>query len=237
MSAIPGPSRNAAERRFYTAGALVALLVAFAGFARTYYLKGSFGTPSLSPVLHAHGLVMTAWFTLFVVQARLVAAGRTDLHRQLGMAGALVAVLIVVLGASVAIDGARGGLSPGLPPLVFLAVPLGMLVVFATLVGAAIALRRRSDWHKRLMLLATLSLLTPALARIAIDGLGVKSPPVFFAMTDVIVLAWVAWDTVRNRRLHPAFLWGTLFLLASQPLRIAIGHTAAWQQFAAWLTA
>lgn len=237
MSAIPGSSRHASERRLYTAGALVAALVAFAGFARTYYLKGSFGTPVLSPVLHAHGLVMTLWFVLFVAQARLVAAGRTDLHRRLGTAGAVVAALVVILGTVVAIDGARGGLSPGLPPLVFLAIPLGMLAVFATLVGAAIALRRRPDWHKRLMLLATLGLLTPALARIVVDYLGLKSPPIFFALTDVIVIAWVAWDTIRNRRLHPAFLWGTLFFLASQPLRIAIAHTEAWQRFAAWLIA
>jgi hypothetical protein len=68
------------------------------------------------------------------------------------------------------------------------------------------------------------------------DFLGLKSPPMFFALTDAIVIAWVAWDTVRNRRLHPAFLWGTLFVLASQPLRLAIAHTAAWQRFAAWLT-
>ena len=237
MSAISGTSRNAGDRSLYTAGALLAALVAFAGFARTYYLKGSFDTPALSPVLHAHGLVMSLWFLLFIAQARLVAAGRTDLHRKLGVAGVLVAVLVVVLGTVVAIDGARGGLSPGLPPLVFLAIPLGMLVVFAALVGAAIALRRRSDWHKRLMLLATLGLLTPALARLAVDVLGLKSPPLFFALNDGIVIAWVAWDTVRNRRLHPAFLWGTLFFLASQPLRIAIAHTEAWQRFAAWLIA
>jgi hypothetical protein len=236
MSALPATSRGAGERRLYTAAALVAALVVFAGFARTYYLKGAFGTPALSPILHAHGLAMTLWVVLFIAQTRLVAAGRTDLHRKLGVAGVFVALLVIVLGALVAIDGARGGLSPGLPPLVFLAVPLGMLVVFAALLLAAIALRRRSDWHKRLMLLATLSLLTPALARLAVDGFGIKSPPIFFALTDVIVLAWVAWDTVRNRRLHPAFLWGTLFLFASQPLRIAIAHTAAWQQFAAWLT-
>lgn len=235
MSATPGTSRSAGERRLYTAGAVLAAVIAFTGFARTYYLKGSFGTPDLSPVLHAHGLVMTLWFVLFVVQARLVAAGRTGLHRQLGVAGVIVAILIVALGSVIAVDGARGGLSPGLPPLVFLAIPLGMLVVFTVLVGAAILLRRRSDWHKRLMLLATLGLLTPALARLSIHGLGIESPPLFFALTDAIVIAWVAWDTVRNRRLHPAFLWGTLFFLASQPLRIAIGHTEAWQRFAAWL--
>ena len=235
MSATPGTARSLGERRLYTAGAILAALVAFAGFARTYYLKGSFGSPDLSPILHAHGLVMTLWFVLFIAQARLVAAGRTDVHRKLGMAGVVVAILVVVLGSVIAVDGARGGLSPGLPPLVFLAIPLGMLVVFAALVGAAIVLRRRSDWHKRLMLLATLGLITPAIARLSIHVLGIESPPLFFAATDAIVIAWVAWDTVRNRRLHPAFLWGTLFFLASQPLRIAIGHTDAWQRFAAWL--
>lgn len=237
MAAIPVVPGRTRERRLYTAGAIAAVLVVFAGFARTYYLKGAFGTPELPPLMHAHGIAMTLWVALFVAQTRLVAAGRTDLHRKLGMAGLVVAAAVVILGAKVAIEGARGGLSPGLPPLVFLAVPLGMLAVFVPLVAAAIALRRRSDWHKRLMLLATLTLLTPAIARLVIDVLALKSPPLFFAFNDAIVLAFVGWDTVRSRRLHPAFLWGTLFFLASQPLRIVIGHTEAWQRFAAWLIA
>lgn len=237
MAAIPVVTGRTRERRLYTAGAIAAVLVVFAGFARTYYLKGAFGTPELPPLMHAHGIAMTLWVALFVAQTRLVAAGRTDLHRKLGVAGLVVAAAVVILGAKVAIEGARGGLSPGLPPLVFLAVPLGMLAVFVPLVAAAIALRRRSDWHKRLMLLATLTLLTPAIARLVIDVLGLESPPLFFAFNDAIVLAFVGWDTVRNRRLHPAFLWGTLYFLASQPLRIAIGHTEAWQRFAAWLIA
>src|SRR5260221_933804 len=86
------------ERTFYTWAAVVAALVVFAGFARTYYLKGAFGTPDLSTLKHLHGFVMTAWFTLFLVQVRLVATGRTRIHRKLGVAGAVVRLPLLVLG-------------------------------------------------------------------------------------------------------------------------------------------
>ena len=224
-----------ADRTFYTVVAVAAALVAFAGFARTYYFKDLFDSPALSGLVHAHGIVMTAWLVLFFVQARLIAARRVDLHRRLGIAGAVLALLIVVVGAATAIESARNGLSPGLPPLVFLAIPLGVVVVFAVLVAAALLLRRRGDFHKRLMALASISILTPAIARIPVGALQAMGPQLFFGITDLIVLACVAYDTVRNRRLHPAFGWGALFLFASQPLRIVLAFTPAWMEFATWL--
>jgi hypothetical protein len=51
------------------------------------------------------------------------------------------------------------------------------------------------------------------------------------------MLACVIYDTVKNRRLHPAFGWGILFIVASQPLRLMLTDTAVWMQFATWLTA
>jgi hypothetical protein len=115
-------------------------------------------------------------------------------------------------------------------------LPLGTVLVFVVLAGTAIFYRRRSDIHKRLMLLATLSILTPAIARIPWTAFRAMGPPLFIGLTDAIVLAFVAYDTVRNRRLHPAFGWGTLFLLASQPLRMLFAHTSVWTEFATWLT-
>ena len=84
--ATPVVRRNI-ERRLYTVAALVALLIVFAGFARTYYLKMAFGTPPLTGLQQLHGLVMSSWFVLFLVQVRLVAGGRTDLHRRVGVLG------------------------------------------------------------------------------------------------------------------------------------------------------
>lgn len=235
MVTRPRGSRTV-ERRLYTWAAIVALLVMFAGFARTYFLKLAFDTPPLTLLLHVHGVVMTAWFVLFAVQARLVANGRTDVHRRLGVAGALLAVAVLIAGTTVAIVGARlGHAPPGPPPLVFMVVPLGDMLVFAVLVGAALWFRRRSDVHKRLMLLASIGLLTAPIARIQLPALQQCGLVAFFMATIVLVLACVAWDTIRNRRLHPAFALGALLVALSWPLRLALSQTPQWQQFAQWV--
>ena len=238
MATTANTLRSASERRFFAWGTALIVLVAFGGFARTYYLKVAFDTPTLTTLVHAHAAVMTAWVILFVTQTRLVAAQRTDLHRRLGVFGVILLVLIVAVGVDTAIESARRGMTPtDMPPLVFLVIPLGTVFVFAVLAGAAVLYRRRSDIHKRLMLLATLSILTPAIARIPWEPFRVLGPPLFLGVTDTCVLAFVAYDTWKNRRLHPAFLWGTLFFLVSQPARILLAHTGAWMQFATWLTA
>ncbi len=236
MQVVASRSRSIGERTFYAWAAAAIAITAFVGFARTYYLKAAFGTPSLSTLVHVHAALMTTWVVLFVAQTRLIAAGRTGWHRRLGLLGAALIAAIAVVGTFTAIESARAGLTIGdMPPLVFLVLPLGTVVAFVVLAGAAILYRRRSDIHKRLMLLATLSILTPAIARIPWDAFRAVGPPLFIGLTDALVIAFVAYDTIRNRRLHPAFGWGTLFLLASQPLRMLLAHTAAWMEFATWL--
>ncbi len=235
MATIGQDTPRNAERRFYGIAALVAATVVFAGFARTYYLGKAFDAPELPGLVHLHGVVMTGWIVLFGVQASLVAARRVALHRRLGMAGAFFAALVVVMGIATAIEGARRGISPGPPPLVFLAIPLGVILVFGALVAAAIANRRRPDWHKRLMLLATISMLTPAIARLPIDALNAGGIVAFMGVTDLLAIACIAWDTARNRRLHPAFLRGVIFLVASQPAMLVLAQSAAWQPVARWL--
>lgn len=235
MAIDTGNSPIAAERRLYLLAAIVAAIVVFAGFARTYYLKGAFGTPELSGLVHVHAIVMTLWIALFVTQAGLVAARRVDLHRRLGVAGAILAAVVVVAGAATGIEGARHGVTPGPPPLVFLMLPLSVVGIFAIFVGAALWMRRRSDWHKRLMLLATLSILTPAIARLPFEFIHAGGPGAAFGLTDLLVLACVAWDSAKHRRLHPAFGWGVLFFLLSQPARILVANTPAWLDFAKWL--
>jgi hypothetical protein len=228
---------RAIDRPFYAWAAAVAATIAFAGFARTYYLKSFFGTPEMSSLVHVHGVVMTLWVVLFIVQVGLVSAGRTDLHRRLGLAGAVLAVLVVGLGVATAIDAARRGAPPTAPPLVFLAITLSVVLVFAIFVAAALYLRKRPDYHKRLMALATLTVIQPAVARVAVDVTGLFHPLLFFGITDVMLLAFIGWDTIRNRRLHPAFGWGMLFFLISQPVRFVIAGSGPWLEVAKWLTA
>lgn len=85
------------------------------------------------------------------------------------------------------------------------------------------------------MLLAAINILTPAIARIPLDFIINGGPLVFFGLTDVCLLAVVAFDTLKHRRLHPVFLWGSIFLIAMQPLRILIAGTNVWLAVAASL--
>ena len=236
MAAYPNVARSVAERRFYRWVAIAVAAVVFAGFARTYYLKLAFGTPPLPALLQLHGLVMTLWFVLFIVQTQLVAFGRTDLHRRLGVFGALLAAAVLVIGPIVAVTAARLGHSPGPPPLVFLAVPLADMLVFAILVGCALWFRRRSDIHKRLMLLSCVGLLTAAIARVPVGIIHDRGIVGYFSLTILGVIACAAYDTLRHRRLHPAFGWGAGLVILSWPLRLFLAGTPQWMQFATWLT-
>src|SRR6185369_14956504 len=165
--------------RLYVWVALSAALIIFAGFARTFYLRSISGAPPLSPLLIVHGVVMTTWFVVFGAQVWLVSAGRTGLHRRLGLAGLALAVLVVCVGVAAAIDAGRRGASPapGVPPLMFMAIPLFDMPVFALLVAVALWQRRRPDIHKRLMLLATVGMLTPAVGRIPLGFIQHGGPP------------------------------------------------------------
>ena len=142
------------ERIFYTGMSVAFLFIVFAGFARTYYLRPYFVTPQLTPLLHLHGLIFSAWIVLLLAQTALVAARRTGVHRRLGWAGAGLAVLMFVVGTTTAVVRAKMvEVPPGsASPLVFLTIPLGDMLVFALPVGAAFYYRRRPDAHKRLML-------------------------------------------------------------------------------------
>src|SRR5690606_41521655 len=99
---------------------------------------------------------------------------------------------------------------PGIPPLVFLAVPLTALVVFPVLFGAAIYFRRRPDIHKRLRLIATMELITAAIARL--PGVVALGPLGFFGLTDFLIVAIVIFVFLTRVRIHSATIWGGLFL-------------------------
>ena len=217
--------------------ALLAALIVFAGFARTFFLRSLSGAPALSPLFVVHGTVMSSWFVLFGLQVWLVGAGRTGLHRRLGLLGAVVAALVLVVGVEAAIDAARRGATPStmVTALEFMAIPLFDMPVFALLVGVALWQRRRPDFPKRLMLLASLSLLTPAIARIPLGFIQDGGPPVFFGLWLLVLFACIAVDTARTRRLHPAYAWGAALLVTMLPIRLLVAVTDTWARFAAWL--
>jgi len=224
------------EHSLYKWAAVLVAVIVLAGFARSYYLKGIFGGAALPGLLvHLHGIVMTLWVVLFITQVWLISSSHTRLHKRLGIFGAILAASLVVVGAATAIAAGARNASQGAPALQFLAVPLFDMLVFAILVGTSLYFRRRFDIHKRLMLLATISLLSAAVARIPFNFIANGGPIVFFGLIDLFIVACIVFDTIKHRRLHPAFLWGALLIVASQPLRLMLAGTDVWIRFASWL--
>lgn len=232
-------NRWASGHRFYAGVAIGTALIVFAGFAKTYYLKALFGTPQLRLLLHIHGLVMTAWLVFFFVQVRLIAVHRTGLHRRLGVVGALVAGLVLVVGTTVALSQGHlhliGNDISSEPPLVFLPVPLGILLLFATFVTAALVLRSRADYHKRLMALSCLSLLPPGIDRLPLHFIDIADRLTLFGLNDLCIVICVAYDAFKNRRLHPVWVWGGAMFAGLQILTLMIRNTSAWLRIAGWL--
>jgi hypothetical protein len=234
---IPSLAQRDRDHRFFTGMAAVVVLIALIGFGPTYYFRGFTGVEPLSTLVHLHGAAATAWLLLLFGQTSLVAVGRTDLHRRLGIAGVSVAVLFTAIGYVTAIEGARRGVAPpgsGLTSLQFLVVPLFTLLSFVLLAGLGIASRRRRETHRRLMLLATIAMLVPAFARMRWIGSG--GPPVAISGTTLLVIACMVWDRRAHGRIHPAFLWGGGLLILSLPLRFALTRLDVWETAARWLT-
>jgi hypothetical protein len=187
-------------------------------------------------MLHAHVFVVTAWFLLFGAQTWLVEGGRTDLHRRLGIVGAVLSVMIVVFGTIVVAIKAREGRVPdaaAAPVIVFLSY--ANIFIFGAFVATAVYFRSRPEVHKRLMLLANLNLLSAAFSRIPLDFIQSGGVIAVFSLLDLFVVLCVAYDTWRHRRLHPAFAWGALVTFVWPALSIAGGGTTAWGRVAASL--
>jgi hypothetical protein len=224
-------------RRFYVGMAIAFAITVFAGFSRSYFLKAYFGTPELSRLVHLHGLLFTSWVLFFLLQTTLVATGRTYLHRRMGVAGGVLATLVLIVGTVTAIHRAKTGVSPipGVPVLSFIAIPLFDMLLFAILVGTALYFRRQLEWHKRLMTLSMIAIIPAPIARLHFPLIP-AGPPAFFGLADLFIVAMILYDVVNRRRVHPATIWGGLLIVISQPLRLIISGTPAWLSFAGWLT-
>jgi len=238
-SEVIGTQRQAKtrERVFYSGMAIAILMVIFVGFSRTFYLRPYFHSERLIPLLILHGMIFSSWLALFVTQTTLVATKRTRIHMKLGIAGGVIAALMIIIGSFTAIVRAKGPSPlPDVNPLSFLTIPLGDMLVFGILVSAAFYFRRKLDTHKRLMLLSSIALLPAGVARWPIGFIETGGPLVFYGLADLFIVPCLVFDIVTRGRPHRATLLAGSLVVISQPLRLMIGSTHAWLVFATWLT-
>jgi uncharacterized membrane protein YozB (DUF420 family) len=223
-------------RLFFVVMAFAVILTVFAGFAPTFYLRGSFTqTRPMSVLLHIHGIVFSAWVTLLLVQSLLIARGSRRLHRRIGWATAGIAATMVILVIAAVIEQLQRvhGFPP--PPLA-LALSAFDIVVFAGLVGTAIYLRNRPDWHKRLMLSATILLLGAPMLRLVIHLIGssdmARVSILSTLLVDAFFLPCFAYDLLTRRRIHPAYLIAFVLIVLDQFAQATVVSWPPWVSFA-----
>ena len=213
---------------------MVAVIV-FAGFAPSFYLRAAFQPDSnLSILLQIKGAVFSAWIVLFLVQPILIARGSRTLHRRLGWLAAAIAAAMVGLVAGATVEEMQR-VPPAPPAPVALALNTFDTVVFAILVSSAIYLRKRPEWHKRLLLSATLVLLGAPILRLLILLEGHISHELLVIdvlLVDLFFLICFASDLATHRRIHPAYFCAFALLLVDQVTTFSVMAWPPWVGFA-----
>ena len=226
----PPAWRGATARWFYLAAALTVLVVVVYGFSQTVgdsLIHPKIGRP---PILYVHAAVMSAWVILFIAQVALVRLKRTRWHRRLGLAGLALGAAIPIVGAPTAIVMRRFDIDHLHDTLPFIAVPFGDLVMFLGFFVPAALLRRRPEWHRRLMFLATCVLINAGLGRFPLPDAWFNAGWMYFGI-DALALTGAAADLFTRSRLHPVYLIGLPLLAACQ-----LGVWLLWHDPpAAWL--
>lgn len=241
MASIEAPRAAIdASRHFYVAIAGFIFVFTLVAFARTYWAPMAAGSLDMHAAFHAHAALFFAWTFYFLIQTMLVAQGRTLLHREFGMLGVALAgamvfsgVLVVIVNLSLLMGTPRERIVLGTAILA-----LSAMVLFASFMTAAVANIRQPEWHKRLMVLATFSLLQAVVARYVLLIPDLAQPHralISAAIVDLLLMGVILADARIKGRIHPAYLVGSALLLFVQVARSPLTHTPLWHDACAWL--
>jgi len=238
-------NRRTAGRWFYVGVTLFVILLNVISFAPSIVNPSARTVPlPLGFIDFAHALVSVAWLLVFLAQVMLVAAGRPDIHRRLGIFAVLLSAAFIVVTWFTLVEGARRGfdLSGDLVPRgttldpATLLAPANGLVPIAVLIGAAVWYRRRPAVHKRLMMLAILMSTGAPIAHLVGHWPALRPFPVINPISGMLLLSVLAiHDRVSERRIHPVSLWGAIAVFVWLTVFFTtIVPTSAWGDFAAW---
>ncbi len=227
------PENPAWDRVFFTGMTFLLWATVLVGFARTYFLAGMVAAPLPDTLIHVHGAVFTLWMVLLAVQVGLVSAKKLKWHKQLGLAGFGLALLMLALGLMAATDALRRGAdgNSGLGAKTFYVIPVSGIIAFSLLIYLAYRARFKPAVHKRLILIATIAISEAAIARWPVAILHEK-PQLRLAVILAFLLMVVAYDLVSLKRVHKTTLWASAFVMVVMLVRIPLAMTPPWQSFA-----
>jgi hypothetical protein len=221
-------------RYFFVAMAALVILTVFAGFAPSFYLRSSFHPDhELSLLLHIHGLVFSTWVIMFLGQTLLIANGSRILHQRLGWFTLGVAAVMLLLVAAATAEQMRRGL-----PIEEAAADISLnsfgAIMFGVPLIGAIYYRKRPDWHKRLMLCATLSLLGAPILRLILRTTNLDFPSAVVlgaVLANLFFLPCFAYDMLSRGRIHRAYLYVLALFIVCQIFMLRVLSWAPWLDF------
>lgn len=224
------------DARFFFKLAVAIAITIVGSFSLHFALgRSSLAVPA---VYHLHGLAYMGWVAIFVAQHWLAASGRVAAHRRLGRLAMAWVVLLVVMGVAITVAVIQRGTAPFffVPQHFLVANPL-TLMTFVGLVMAAVAMRRHSDWHRRLHLCAMVMILGPAFGRLL--PLPFLIPYAF----EIGALAGLIFPLIAIARewragaVHPAWKWGLPLLPLALLIAYLLGYSAMATALYDWVTA
>lgn len=218
-AAISSPARSTAPARVrdkrHLGAALAISAAVYLGFWFTYFGPRLRGTYPATPIaVHVHGWSFFAWYLLLPLQASLIHARRVRLHRSLGwlsiaLASLMVASGLLVIGVRMAEASASADPSfwAMFGPMIFTT-----LALFAGFYAAALIRRRVGASHKRLVIVASAAGMGAAAFRIiaALWGQVMWAVPAGILASNLFIVAGMAHDYIREKRVHPAYQMGLL---------------------------
>jgi hypothetical protein len=222
--------QTGSDNRFFLISAFVMAAIVVAGFSLQFAMgRSSFSAP---PLVHAHGIIFMGWVGIYVLQNVFAATGNRAMHKRLGWLATGWMALMLVLGFLITLVMVQNGRAPFFfQPQLFLILNPLTLLAFIALSGSAIAMRRRTDWHRRLHFCGMAILLGPAFGRLL--PMPLLIPYAFEAVLFVTMLFPIAGaiaDLRRTGRIHPAWLWGISAFLLTLLVGEAITNSAAGEQ-------
>lgn len=217
------------ERSFFLIMALVISIVVVYGFSF------SIGVNLIHPayprpwILYVHALIFSTWVLLFIAQATLVRLHRVDLHRRLGQWGLVHGTLIPIVGIATAIAMTKLRLAHGdSDAALFFPIPVNDMLAFTATFALAVYWRKRPEFHRRLMFMATSVLTAAAFARI---------PPLdqaewFYTGVDALILIGALRDLAVTGSIHPVYRYGLPAIIFGQLITVYVRSIPAWKAIA-----
>ena len=228
------------DRNFFLAFAAISWIAIVMGFGPELHghLKGLTPYPPL--IVHFHVAAFGGWMILFTAQILLIRSRRLNIHRKLGLIALALVPIMVVLGVATSLVSRRLHFEAGQNDmLTYMIVPLTDMVLFPSFAVPGLLLRRDTERHKRLILLATATLLPAAFGRWIGPWLLIRFGDGFLGFMaqsylgpDAMILAAMLYDRATTGRVHTIYYLAVSWMLAVQAITSAIYHWSGWMLLA-----